>query len=101
MENSRQKLCAVETSESLLVKRPEYQRWREKLLKSKWPHMNEEITIGKVLSKIPLNRETGVPSHTVLNANGKTRSKMQNGDRVRPYVGLKSYKQNGEDRNCL
>jgi len=35
MENSRQKLCTVEVSEPLLFKCPEYQRWREELLKSK------------------------------------------------------------------
>ena len=63
--------------------------------------MNEEIAMRKILSKMPQNRETWVPSHTVLNANGKTGLRMQNEDRVRLYVGLESYKQNGKDRNCL
>jgi len=68
-----ERITIVETSKN--------QRWREELLKSKWrPHMNEEITMRKILSKMPQNRETWVPSHTVLNANGKTRLRMHNGD---------------------
>jgi hypothetical protein len=51
-------LCAVEVGESLLLKRPETEGWRQELLKCKWPHMNEEVAMRKILSKMPQNRET-------------------------------------------
>jgi hypothetical protein len=44
-------LCAEEESESrLLLTCPERQRWREEFLKSKWPHINEEIALRKILA---------------------------------------------------
>jgi hypothetical protein len=67
-----ERITIVETSKN--------SEMREELLKSKWPYMNEEIAMRKVLSKMPHNRETWVPSHTVLNANGKTRLRMKNGN---------------------
>jgi len=66
----------VEVTESLLLKCPEYQRWREELPKSKLAHINEERAVRKILSKMPQNRETWVPSQTVLNVNGKSRLRM-------------------------
>jgi hypothetical protein len=33
----------------LLLKCPETQRWIEKFISSKWPHINEEIPLGKIL----------------------------------------------------
>jgi len=44
-------LCEAEESEShLSLKCPETQRRRREILKNKWPHINEEITLGKLLS---------------------------------------------------
>jgi hypothetical protein len=51
------------------LKFPEKQRWREELL------IYEEIALGKIPSKMPLNREIYVHSHTRLNVNGKTRQR--------------------------
>lgn len=51
MERHRRLLSAGEESDShLLMKYPETQRWREELLKSDWPHINEEIAIRKTLT---------------------------------------------------
>jgi len=41
----------------LLLKCPGTHRWREELLQSTWPEINEEIAIRKILSKMALNRE--------------------------------------------
>jgi hypothetical protein len=49
--------------------------WREELLKSKRPQINEELTIRKTLSKMPLSREALAPSHTILDANWKNQAK--------------------------
>jgi hypothetical protein len=42
----------------LLLKGPGTQRYSEELLKSKWPHVNEEMADRKILLKMPLNRES-------------------------------------------
>jgi hypothetical protein len=40
------------------LKCPEPHRWREELLKRKWPEISEEIAIRKIFTaKMPLNRE--------------------------------------------
>jgi hypothetical protein len=39
-----------ESKSYLLLKCPGTQRWREELLKSKWPEINEEIVIRKILT---------------------------------------------------
>lgn len=62
----------------LLLKCPETQRWREELLKSKRPQINEELAVMKTLSKMPLNREAWAPSHIILDANEKIRLRKQN-----------------------
>jgi hypothetical protein len=51
-----------EESEShLLLKCPGTQRWREEFLRSKWPHINEEIARRKILtgSKVKKLRNLG------------------------------------------
>ena len=54
-------LCAAEESEPhLSLKCPETQRRRSEILNNKWPHINGEITIGKLLSA-SLNEESYVP----------------------------------------
>lgn len=52
--NVEKRRCLLSTGEEsdshLLMKYSETQRWREELLKSEWPHINEEIAIRKILT---------------------------------------------------
>jgi hypothetical protein len=55
-ERGRCLICAGEESESqMLLIRSETQRKREKLLRSKWPHINEEIALRKTLTGTQAN----------------------------------------------
>jgi hypothetical protein len=60
------------------LKCPDAQSWREELQKSERPQNSEELTVRKTLSKMPLSREAWAPSHTILDANGKTGLRKQN-----------------------
>jgi hypothetical protein len=35
---------------ALSLKGTETQRWRQQFVRSKWPHINEEIAFGKILN---------------------------------------------------
>jgi len=72
-------LCAGEEGESFLfLKCPETHRWREELLKSKWPGISEEIAIRKILTaKVPLNRELGTLVYIIKCKLGKPTKKAE------------------------
>jgi len=72
-------LCAGEQSESyLFLKCPETHRWREELLKIKWPEISEEIAIRKILTgKVPLKRELGTLAYNIKCKLGKPTKKAE------------------------
>jgi hypothetical protein len=57
-------LCAGEESKSSpLLKCPGTQSWREELLNSKWPHVNKEITLRKILTAKKATEEGNLGAH--------------------------------------
>jgi len=70
---------------NILLKNTEKQRWIEELAISKRSHFTYKIEVGKILSKVSMNREIYVLSHQRLDVHGKIRLKNRTkvGERAR------------------